>query len=219
MKSSGIEGRKTRTKKKLDIVQSRIISRKPDATHGRYRAVYYLTKAVGVLYITNASPQYLSGHVRLLGRSGGRYPHRYKEMVDELFGSSTSLNMIECCSGDVKSKPNLYTVDINKDKDPSLVCDAQALPAKLYNRFDRWGCDPPYNHNTATKMYDTKLPSFSRLLTEGARVVKPGGLLFFLIGNKNIQWCPPSLTRIGLLFCTIVPLQEDRALHIYFKLR
>ena len=202
------------TKPKLDIIKSGII-RKPDVTFDKY-SVYCLTKGVGVLYITKASPQLLSGHIRLRGRNNGRYPYRYKEMIDELFGSSTSLNMIECCSGDVKAKSNLYTVDINKDKHPSLVCDAQALPAKLTNSFDRWDCDPPYNHNTATKMYDTKLPSFSRLLTEGARVVKPGGLLFFLIGNKNMQWCPPSLTRIGLLFCTIVPLQEDSSFAYLF---
>ena len=125
--------------------------------------------------------------------------------------------MIETCYGDVPPAPNLFTVDINSEKHPKLIADAQFLPAYLANKFDRWYSDPPYKNKTAREMYGTRLPKFSKLLSEGGGVVKAGGLLFFLIGNKNMQWCPPSLTRIGLIFCTIVPNQEVRALHIYIK--
>ena len=192
----------------------REILREPDFDRDRY-TLYCLKKAVGVLYVTPASPQYLSGHVRLRGINNGQYPYRYKEMIDELFGPAQ--RAIEVCSGDVESTQELFTVDINPEKHPNLVADGQALPAHLTSQFDRWSCDPPYNHETAREMYDTKLPSFGKLLTEGARIVKAGSLLFFLIGNKNMQWCPVSLTRIGLIFCTIVPNQEVRALHIYLK--
>lgn len=200
---------------KLDIIQSGII-RKPDWIWDGYSA-FFLRNASGVLYITKNSPQYLSGHLRLRGRDNGQYPYKYKELIDELFGSSELKTVIEVCSGNISPGLDIYTVDINPDKHPSLVCDGQKLPDNLVNKFERWYCDPPYNTKTASKMYSTELPSFSKLLTAGAKVVQPEGLLFFLLGNVNMQWRPPSLTRIGLLFCTIVPNQEVRNLHIYYK--
>jgi hypothetical protein len=66
-------------------------------------------------------------------------------------------------------------------------------------------------------MYGTVLPSWSKLLAEGARVTKPGGLLFLLLGDMNMQWHPEELIRIGWITLTIVPNQESRAIHIYLK--
>jgi hypothetical protein len=63
----------------------------------------------------------------------------------------------------------------------------------------------------------TQLPSWSKLLTEGARVTKPGGLLFFLLGDVNLQWHPEGTTRIGWIVLSIIPNQEARAIHIYLK--
>ena len=96
--------------------------------------------------------------------------------------------------------------------------DAQALPKGWANRFARWNCDPPYSEKAPREMYNlTELLSISRLLIEGARVTRPYGLLFLLLGNKNMQWCPDSLIRIGWVGITIVPNQEIRALHCYVK--
>lgn len=61
------------------------------------------------------------------------------------------------------------------------------------------------------------MPSVTRLLTEGAWVTKSGGLLFLLLGAKNMQWHPMSTTRIGWLGITVVPNQEIRAMHCYIK--
>ena len=82
--------------------------------------------------------------------------------------------------------------------------------------FDRWYCDPPYNEQNAFKMYDCKLPEFRKLLREGARVIKPGSLMFFLIGPQNYQICPPEIESFGNLM-TIVPNNELRCLNIYHK--
>lgn len=205
------------TNRNPDLIADKILKKSPTFLNHKYK-VFTLDIATGVAYITDTSHQYLSGQLRMRGRDNGRYPYGYKETIDELFGSSSGMNMIEVCSGSIASGFGLYTVDINPDKYPSFVCDGQRLPKEFDGNFDRWYCDPPYNRNTATEMYDTKLPSFSKLLTAGSKVVKAGGLLFFLLGNKNMQWCPQSLIRIGLLFITIVPNQEVRALHIYYKL-
>ena len=202
---------------KPNLIAANILKKPPSFSTAKLK-VFVLDTATGVAYITATSPQYLSGHLRMRGRDNGKYPYGYKEVIDELFGSSSGgMNMIEVCSGSIASGFGLYTIDINPDKYPSFVCDGQILPKELDESFDRWYCNPPYNQNTATEMYDTKLPSFSKLLTAGSKVVKAGGLLFFLLGNKNMQWCPKSLIRIGLLFMTIVPNQEVRALHIYYK--
>ncbi len=69
----------------------------------------------------------------------------------------------------------------------------------------------------AFRMYHTPLPITSKLLTAGARVVKPGSLMFLLLGPQNYQYCPKGIKRIGWICCTIVPNNELRALHIFYK--
>ncbi|MGE5661339.1 MAG: hypothetical protein ACM3X1_03745 [Ignavibacteriales bacterium] len=58
------------------------------------------------------------------------------------------------------------------------------IPSGSYNR---WRCDPPYNKDTARKMYGTDLPKPIRLLEAGARVCKKHSLLFLLPGPVNYQ--------------------------------
>lgn len=180
---------------------------------GKYD-IYPLESVTGVLYITSRSPKFISGHVRMRGTENGAYPQNYKNMIMEIFGDSD--NAIEVCSGSVKKELNLYTVDINPETPCGLVGDAQKLNCRD-DEFDRWYCDPPYNEKNAANMYNTKMPDISLLLKEGARVVKPDSLLFLLLGPVNRQFVPSSLMRIGLIFITVVPNNELRALHIYQK--
>ncbi|HET7391044.1 MAG TPA: hypothetical protein VFJ51_09495 [Nitrososphaeraceae archaeon] len=124
------------------------------------------------------------------GRSNGSYPYGYLELISELFGYQH--NTIEVCSGDLHNdSENLSiwhsTVDINPDKKADLVVDGQTLGGLPDNTFDRWRCDPPYNEKTANRMYKTKLPSPLKLLTAGARVCKPGALMFLLLGRGNYK--------------------------------
>jgi hypothetical protein len=168
--------------------------------------------ATGVLYTTEQSPMFLSGHLRMQGRSEGQYPVKYLEMIDYLFGPEQ--NTIEVCSRHVK---NCFTVDINPDTKPSFVTDGQTLEGLESNQFNRWRCDPPYSEAKARKMYGTSLPQTSKLLTAGVRVCKPGALMFLLLGPQNFQWAPARTKRIGWIAMTIVPNQELRALHIYYK--
>jgi DNA modification methylase len=137
-------------------------------------------------------------------------------MLEEIFGTCNPLEeQIEVCSGWVKNAPNLMTVNINPERHPVHVGDGQSLPKEWDNRFDRWSADPPYNEQTAEKMYGTQLPSWSKLLTEGARVTKPGGLLFLLMGDVYLH--PKGTMKIGWLVLSIAPNQEARAIHIYLK--
>jgi hypothetical protein len=138
--------------------------------------------ATGILYITENSPFFISGQVRMRGRNGGRYPYHYLEMIDNIFGKED--NTIEVCSGSVRGKriatteiqrqsqsssSTCFTVDINPNTNPDLVADGQRLEMIPDGTFNRWRCDPPYNIRTAKEMYGTDLPNTSKLLKEGAR--------------------------------------------------
>ncbi len=202
----------------VDLIKDNIIKKTPDVVKSKYPGGFFLDNATGVVFVSSNSPQYVSGQIRIRGRKNGQYPFGYKEILEEIFGKCSSCGEeIEVCSGWVKKKPNLMTVDINPDRDPIHIGDGQSLPVDWTNRFERWYCDPPYNKRTAEKMYGTQLPSWTKLLTEGARVTKPGGLLFLLLGDVNLQWHPQGTTRIGWLVLSIIPNQEARAIHVYLK--
>jgi hypothetical protein len=174
--------------------------------------------AKGVLYVTQNNPEFISGHVRMRGRSNGSYPHKYLEMTNALFGKED--NTIEVCSGRIKKyydDNGCFTVDINPKTNPDLVDDAQSLSSVSNNTFNRWRCDPPYNVRTAMKMYGTSLPSPIQLLKAGARVCNRGSLMFLLLGPQNYQLHPKGIKRIGCIMITIVPNNEIRCLNIFLK--
>jgi hypothetical protein len=101
-----------------------------------------------------------------------------------------------------------------------MVGDGQVLEGIRSDYFERWRCDPPYNEKTAKEMYNCELPSLSRLLEAGARVIKPGSLIFLLC-SKNVQSGTigkGNIKRIGFINISVVPNNETRILNIYVKL-
>lgn len=134
-------------------------------------------------------------------------------MINNFFGNE--VETIEVCSGKVWKA--VLTVDINLGANVDMVADAQELSKIPFNTFERWCADPPYNRKTAREIYNCELPSLSKLLTEGARVIKPGSLIFLLC-SQNYQICPSNVKRIGLIYISLVPNNETRILNIYVKL-
>jgi len=175
------------------------------------------TPCTGLLYVTENNRSFISGHIRVRGKSDGSYPYHYLQMIDSIFG--TDDNTIEVCSGYVKAGTDgaHVTVDINADRDPSQVLDAQIMAPIADESFTRWRADPPYNEKTAKEMYKGKLPNTMKLLTAGARVCKTGSLMFLLLGPQNWQMCPSGVKRIGLVFISVVPNNEIRCLNIFYK--
>ena len=162
--------------------------------------------ATGIIYITEASPYFISGHVRLKGKDQGRYPYNYLEMIDYIFGHEE--NVIEVCSRGVSNDKDIFTVDINPETNPTVTGDAQYLDSIPDEKFSRWRADPPYSESRALSMYNTDLPSPFKLLAAGARVCKPNSLLFLLLEPQNYQWCPKNVRRIGLVYISVVPNNE-----------
>ena len=146
----------------------------------------------------------------LRGRGNGKYPYNSLEMIEHLFGPED--NVIEVCSYNSRyPEPDIVTVDINPDHNPTIVDDAQVLSKVESNRFNRWRCDPPYNEETARRMYGTKVPDTLKMLEAGARVCKAKSLMFLLLGPQNNQQCPKGIRRIGWIPISIVPNNELRS--------
>lgn len=167
----------------------------------------------GALFVTFENLGFISGQVRVRGKGGGEYPFHYLEMIDYVFGKEE--NTIEVCSGGVNG--GSFTVDINPKTNPRIVDDGQTLVKIPNNTFRRWRCDPPYNKDTARKMYGTDLPKSIRLLEAGARVCKKHSLLFLLLGPVNYQWHPKGTRRIAYIDMTVVPNNEVRCLNVFYK--
>ena len=167
----------------------------------------------GTLFVSFDNPGYMSGQIRVRGNGDGKYPFHYLEMIEYVFGREE--NTIEVCSGSIAEK--CVTVDLNPETNPQIVDDGQTLYKIPNGMFNRWRCDPPYNENTARKMYGTDLPKPIRLLEAGARVCKKGSLMFMLLGPTNYQWHPSGTKRIAYIDMTVVPNNEVRCLNIFYK--
>ena len=172
----------------------------------------------GCLFITKDNPSFISGHIRVRGKQGGQYPYKFLQMIDYVFGFEK--NTIEVCSGKVTGLiDGTTTVDINPYNHPTIVDNGESLTSIKDSTYNRWRSDPPYNTQTASKMYGTSLPNPLNLLKAGARVCKPGSLLFLLLGPQNYQIHPAGVKRIGYINLTIVPNNETRCLNIFYKLQ
>jgi hypothetical protein len=134
-------------------------------------------------------------------------------MINYVFGNEE--NTIEVCSGSVNG--GCLTVDINPETNPQIVDDGQTVNKTPNDSFNRLRKDPPYNRNTARKMYDTDLPKPIRLFEAAARVCKKGSLMFLLLGPTNYQLHPKGTKRIACILFTVVPNNEIRSLNIYYK--
>lgn len=137
----------------------------------------------GTLFVSFDNLEFITGQVRVRGKGKGQYPFHYLEMIDHVFGREE--NTIEVCSGSVNA--GCFTVDINPKINPCLVDDGQTLVKIPNNTFRRWRCDPPYNADTARKMYGTDLPKPIRLLEAGVRVSKKYSLLFLLLAPRKLS--------------------------------
>jgi hypothetical protein len=167
---------------------------------------------------------FITGHLRMRGRERGQYPYKYLEFINRVFDAALPSRTIEVCSNRIPGLNkcgNCFTVDIKEEYNPDFVTDGgQTLEGIKDNYFDRWRCDPPYNGATAREMYGCELPSLYRLLEAGARVIKPGSLMFLLC-SQNIQSGTigkGNIKRIGFIYISVVPNNETRILNIYVKL-
>src|SRR5436853_6221088 len=54
------------------------------------------TPCTGLLYVTENNRSFISGHIRVRGKSNGSYPYLFLQMIDSIFG--TDDHTIAVCS-------------------------------------------------------------------------------------------------------------------------
>ena len=156
-----MEGHACKISKILDLIKCKYTFQ-TDSNNNRY-SVILASPATGVLHVTEKSPYFIQDKVSMRGKSGGRYPYHYLEMIDYIFGREE--NTIHVCSGSIQGRnatslpSSPFTVDINPSLNPDYVGDAQKLNGIANGIYARWLCDPPYNRRNAEKMYGTELPN------------------------------------------------------------
>lgn len=180
-------------------------------------SIFLTEPCQGVCFVNPDSPHFIHGRMAVKGHKGGVYPDHYLDFIDRVFGPEPQT--IEACSKTVKvdSRRTALTVDLDPKNEPSIVGDAQILAGVPSGQYKRWRCDPPYNADTAREMYNCELPQFNHLLEAGARVCQLGSFMFLLLGPQNYQVCPEGVMRVGLIYISVIPNNETRALNIYHK--
>lgn len=113
---------------------------------------------------------------------GGGYPKGFVEWALAEMGCSRLGDVLHLCSGSMLTG---VRVDIRPEVSPDIVADCRAVPFPAES-FDWIMADPPYAQDYARNLYDTEVsyPKPGEILTEAARLLRPGGrvgLLHFIV--------------------------------------
>jgi len=113
---------------------------------------------------------------------GGGYPKRFVEFALHELGCTDPAAVLHLCSGSMLTG---VRVDVRAEKRPDVVADARAVPFRDES-FDWVMVDPPYAESYAENLYGTggRYPTPGELLSEAARLLRPGGrvgLLHFIV--------------------------------------
>lgn len=108
----------------------------------------------------------------------GAYPPSYLKRIRALFPNRKPL--LHLFGGMVTPSEDEYTVDINKELNPSVCCDATSIGNHFpKNKFDIICADPPYSKADAEK-YGFKYPNKKMVIRECRKVIKEDGILVWL---------------------------------------
>ncbi len=80
-------------------------------------------------------------------------------------------------------------VDINKEVQPDILCDAHEITTYCGKMFDVILADPPYSNQESLELYGTGEINYKKWATEAEKLLKPGGLLIvyhkYVMPNPN----------------------------------
>lgn len=114
------------------------------------------------------------------GGSGfhGAYPSSYLKRITTLFPDCK--DVLHLFSGSLPPDPSYTRVDVNPDRAPDVLCDAEELGANFAeNTFDIIYADPPYTESDALK-YGQPMCNRNKVVKECYKVLKPGGFLCWM---------------------------------------
>jgi hypothetical protein len=108
----------------------------------------------------------------------GEYPPSFLERIYALFPNRESV--LHLFSGTIKDGKTSTTVDINPDRNPTIVCDVKEVSNYLESKsFQLVIADPPYSKKDA-KIYGVPLVNKRLALREARKVTEDGGILIWL---------------------------------------
>jgi SAM-dependent methyltransferase len=107
----------------------------------------------------------------------GQYPRGFIESMLPWLRCARR-EVLHVCSGALPRGEGIR-VDIRPEAMPDFISDGRALPFADGSIAGAM-CDPPYCEEYAQSLYGVEYPRPSHLLTEVARVVRPGGRIVFV---------------------------------------
>jgi uncharacterized protein YbaR (Trm112 family) len=102
-------------------------------------------------------------------RYPGGFPLHFEKKLIELLKPPGLI--LQPFAGDVEYG---LKVDINPEMEPDVIADAHYLPFKD-NTFSLVICDPPYNKDYASSLYNARPARYNQYIKEAVRVCEPSG--------------------------------------------
>lgn len=133
----------------------------------------------------------------------GAYPHGYLKRIMSLFGDDIAKDQIlHLFSGSLEINDS-DTFDINSDRHPKIVGDANELSKYLTKQYSLILADPPYSNEDAVH-YGTPFINRNKVLSECSKVVRPNGYLVWLDQvlpmYRKVEWI--RIGEIGVVRST-----------------
>lgn len=110
----------------------------------------------------------------------GAYPPGYLDRLAAIFPDYPRSTWWHVFAGSLPPEESRRRIDVNPDRSPDLLADAQRLSNHLtLGAMDFVAADPPYSEEDAVN-YDTPMPNRHKVMRELAYTVAPGGQLAWL---------------------------------------
>lgn len=146
----------------------------------------------------------------------GGYPSNYLDRVFSLFPDCD--RVMHLFSGMVGDAVLGDKVDINPEREPDIVADAHELSQSIDpSSYDLIIADPPYSDEDA-KHYGTTMVNRNEVVTECAKVLKPGGFLVWL-DQVLPMYRKKELNLVGVIGLIISTNHRVRSTFIWEKPR
>lgn len=145
----------------------------------------------------------------------GRYPKGFLAWALGALGLRGP-RVLHVCTGGMSREDALggTRVDIRREAAPDVLADGRRLPFPD-GAWDGVMLDPPYSVEYAETLYRCEYPRPSHLLSEAARVVRPGGVVAML--HYLIPFPPPGCAFVSVTGITQGLGYRIRAWCVYRK--
>ena len=151
-----------------------------------------------------------------------RYPGRFLYYLtrSRYFEDNPVIMEMFCGQSQLKAMGyNVFTTDIRKETGADLVSPYDSMPDRLAGKFDIVLADPPYNVGFASEWtnHSKDLPKPKRILREGVKAVRPGGLVIILHIINIPAYKEFNVERVAVHRLLCGPNNSNRTLNVLRK--